>query len=61
MLRYLADEDLDNRIVRGMRRAAPDIDLSASKMFAWGLTAMIWFWSTPPMPVASSLPTTCQL
>ena len=26
MLRYLADKDLDNRIVRGMRRAAPDID-----------------------------------
>lgn len=26
MLRYLADEDLDIRIVRGVRRAAPDID-----------------------------------
>jgi hypothetical protein len=27
MIRFLADEDFDNRIVRGLQRRLPDLDL----------------------------------
>jgi hypothetical protein len=58
MIRFAADEDLDNDIIRGLRRRLPEVDIDASK--TWGSAVPPTRWSSrgQQAKIVSYLPTT---